>query len=352
MPSNQFLLYGANGYTGRLIARYAAEYGLQPVLAGRNEAAIKALAAELQLPCRVFPLEDSAALEAALRETPAVIHAAGPFAQTARPMVEACLKTGVHYLDINGDISVFELLKTYDAAARQAGIMLMPGAGFDVVPTDCMALLLQQQLPDATHLQLAFASTGGGISHGTATTMLSKAGEGGCVRQNGLIARVPMGHKGMTVDFGPKQLFVMTIPWGDIATAHTTTGIPNIETYTGIPKKLYRLLKLQFLFNWLLRTRWMRRYLQRKIERRPAGPTDEQRARATAYVWGRATNAAGQSITGRLQCPDGYTLTAHASLIIAKKALNGHFKTGYQTPAGCYGAGLVEEVPGVKVISS
>lgn len=351
---NSFLLYGANGYTGELIARYASQYELQPVLAGRREEALTPLAAKLNLPYKVIDLSDTATLLAALKEVKVVIHAAGPFHHTARQMVDACLLTGTHYLDINGDITVFEMLKHYDTAAKQAGIMIMPGAGFDVVPTDCIALLLKRSLPDAVALKLAFATLGGGLSHGTAMSMAGKLGEGGAVRKEGKIIRQPLGQKGMRVDFsagsrgGEKKLFVMSIPWGDIATAHFTTGIPDIETYTGISKGTYRILKLQFLFNWLLRTNFMRNFIKNKINKRPAGPNDEQRSKALALVWGQAMNAAGKTVTARLSGPDGYTLTTYSTLLIAQKVLQGNFKAGYQTPAGMYGEDLVLEVPGVE----
>lgn len=348
MRSNTFLLYGANGYTGELIARYSHEYDLQPVLAGRRKEVIEPLANKLNLPFRVFDLKDEDSLHAALKEVKAVIHAAGPFHFTAKQMIEACLRTGTHYLDINGDITVFEMIKQYDGAAKNAGIMLLPGAGFDVVPTDCVALQLKKLLPDADTLQLAFATIGGGLSHGTASTMVTRLGEKGAVRKNGKIIRRPLGEKGMWVDFGLKKLFVMSIPWGDISTAYTTTGIPDIESYTGISKNVYNLLKLQPLFNGLLRTKFIRRYLQNKINSRPAGPGDEQRSRATSLVWGNATNSKGEQATVRLSGPEGYTLTTHAALIIAKKILQGEFTPGYQTPATAYGENLVMEIPGVK----
>ena len=266
MQSNSFLLYGANGYTGELIARYAAKYNLQPILAGRRKELIEPLANKLNLPYRVFDLDDSAALLAALREVNVVVHAAGPFEFTAKPMLLACLLTGTHYLDINGDITVFEMIKQYDTAAKKAGVMLLPGVGFDVVPTDCLALQAKKSLPDANALQLAFATLGGSISHGTAITMANKLGEGGAVRKDGKITRSPLGHKGMMVDFGIKKLFVMSIPWGDISTAYFTTDIPDIETFTGMSKKTYNILKLQPLFNWLLRTDMVRNFIKKKIK--------------------------------------------------------------------------------------
>lgn len=349
MPGNSFLLYGANGYTGELIARYAAEYNLHPVLAGRREEVLRKLATKLNYPYKVFDLNDSGALSAALKEVSVIVNAAGPFQFTAKPIIEACLQTGTHYIDINGDISVFEFIRKYDDAARRAGVMILPGAGFDVVPTDCAAFLLKKMLPDAIDLKLAFASPGGGLSHGTATTMINKLGEGGAVRKNGKIVREPLGQKGMWVDFGTRRFFVMTIPWGDIATAYYTTGIPDIESYTGISPGIYRLLKVQFLFNWLLRTKFIRRILKKKIDKRGAGPSDGQRNKTTSFVWGQVANSKGEKASVEMHTPDGYTLTVYTTLQIAKKILQGNFTAGYQTPASAYGEDLIAEVPGVKI---
>jgi short subunit dehydrogenase-like uncharacterized protein len=346
MQNNSFLLYGANGYTGELIARLASQYNLSPLLAGRRKEALKPLAEKFGVPYRVIDLSDKGGLLTALRKVKVVIHAAGPFQFTAKQMAEACLITGTHYLDINGDVSVFEMLKEYDDEAKKAGVMILPGAGFDVVPTDCTALLLKKLLPDAVSLKLAFASLGGGLSHGTAMSVVQKLGEGGAARKKGKIIRKPLGQKGMIVDFGLKNLFVMSIPWGDVSTAYFTTGIPDIEAYTGVSKNIYRALKLQFLFNWLLRTNTVRSLIKKRINKRPPGPNDEQRSKSRSLVWGQATNAGGKIVIARLSCPDGYTLTAHSSLLIAKKVLEGNFKPGYQTPASAYGENLVIEVPG------
>jgi len=351
---NSFLLYGANGYTGELLARHAAQYNLHPILAGRREEALKPLATKLNYPYKVFDVADSNTLIAALREVRLVVNAAGPFQFTAKPIIDACLQTGTHYLDVNGDIAVFEMIRQMDGAAKRAGIMLLPGAGFDVVPTDCTALLLKKLLPDAIALKLAFATIGGGLSHGTATTMVNKLGQGGAVRKDGKIVSVPLGQKGMWVDFSNvsnnniERKFAMTIPWGDIATAYFTTGIPDIESYTAISPKVYRLLKIQILFNWLLRTKFIRSIMRKKIDKRPAGPSDQQRSKAMSLVWGQAANGQGETKTVRMSCPDGYTLTMYSTLLLAQNVLQGNLKPGYQTPASAYGEDIVLELPNVK----
>ncbi|MFZ1530226.1 MAG: saccharopine dehydrogenase NADP-binding domain-containing protein [Ferruginibacter sp.] len=348
MEASSFLLYGANGYSGNLIARFAHEYNLKPVLAGRTEASIKPLAQQLQLPYRIIDLNDRMALEAALKEVKLVLHAAGPFQFTAKQMIEACLNSGTHYIDINGDISIFEMIKKYDAAAKEKGIMLLPGAGFDVVPTDCLALYLKNKMQAAVDLKIAFATLGGAVSHGTASSMIHKLGTGSALRRNGSIQMDALGKNGMEIKVAGKDFFVMSIPWGDVSTAYFSTGIPNIETFTGMSKKVYYLLKFQFLFNWLLRTGFMKRILLNRIAKKPAGPTDEERRRAKGYVWAQVTDAAGNKQTATLTCPEGYTITLHASLLIAQKILRGNFKAGYQTPASAYGEDLVLELPGLE----
>ena len=348
MEQNRFLLYGANGYTGQLIAKYSRQYDLQPILAGRKEDQLKSLSNQLGMPYQVVDLNDSLKLRAVVNEVKVVLHAAGPFQFTATQMVEACLQSGTHYIDINGDISVFEFLKQYNEAAKQAGITILPGAGFDVVPTDCTALLLKNLLTDAVSLKLAFATVGGGLSHGTATTMVDKLGAGGNLRRDGKIVKVPLGQHGFWADFGEKKLFVMSRPWGDVSTAYHTTGIPNIETFAGISPAAFRILKLQPLFNWILRTSTVRNFIKKKIDSRAAGPSDDMRRKAKSLIWGQVINEGGKIATVRMVTPDGYTLTAHSSLLIAEKILKGNFVTGYQTPASAYGADLVLEIPGVK----
>jgi short subunit dehydrogenase-like uncharacterized protein len=346
-----FLLYGANGYTGKIITALASQYDLKPILAGRKEVPIRTLAKQFNFSYLIFDLNNQKALLKALENVPLVLHAAGPFRHTAKQMMDACLKTKTHYLDITGEIAVFEMAKKYDELARKAGIMIMPGVGFDVVPTDCLALYLKNKLPDAAKLKIAFATLGGGLSHGTASTMMEGLGEGGAVREKGKIIRKPLGHKGMLIDFGVKKIFVMTIPWGDISTAYYSTGIPNIETYTGIPRRTYKLLKFQALFNWVMRSSLFRKLVRRQIEKRPAGPSDEERKKSKSLVWGEVQNEKGERVTARLTTLDGYTFTAHSGLIIAKKVMNGNFKTGYQTPASAYGPDLVLEVPGSERVS-
>lgn len=349
MQPSSFLLYGANGYTGELIARFAQQYQLQPVLAGRNKQAIEKLANKLKLPFRIVDLDDSTALKNILQEVKLVVHAAGPYDITAKPMIEACMQTSTHYIDLNGDTDVFETLQAYNQQAIEKNIMVLPGAGFDVVPTDCLAMWLKNHLPDANHLEIAFVILGSGLSRGTSITTLQKLGLPGAVRKDGILVPEPVGKRGRWIEFpaDKQRSFMMSIPWGDISTAYFSTGIPNIETYTGISKATWLLLKGQGLFNWLLRTSFMHGIIRKIITSKSPGPGDAKRDKAVSLIWGKVTNPQGQTFTARMRCPEAYSLTAFAVLLIAKKILDGQFKPGYQTPASAYGADLVMEIQGV-----
>lgn len=280
-----------------------------------------------------------------------VIHCAGPFQATAEKVILACLDTQTHYLDITGEYPVFEMMARYDAAAKEKGILVMPGVGFDVVPSDCLALHLSNRLPDATHLQLAFAMSKGGVSRGTARTMVEGLGYGSMIRKNGNLTPIALGEKTMDIDFGSFRRTAMCIPWGDIATAWRSTRIPNIEVYSAVPPAMIRMAKLGQWFNWLLRKRWLKSYLRKKVDARPAGPDDERLNTGKSYLWGRVTDANGRVVEARLQTISGYLLTARACLLIAGKLLSSGVRPGYYTPAQYFGEGLIQEVEGSSVFT-
>ena len=339
-----YLMYGANGYTGTLIGRHALSRGHRPILAGRNGAEVSALAASLGLESRIFGLE---AIDHGLEGVSAVLHCAGPFARTAKLMASACLRAGVHYLDVTGEIVVFDTLAAMDGLARKAGVMLMPGVGFDVVPTDCLAAHLKRRLPTATRLRLGFQIEGG-VSRGTARTMMENLGAGGAVRKRGKIVRVPACWKTRRIDFGLGPTMAMTIPWGDVSTAWHSTGIPDIEVYLAAPISTRIFARLSRHLNWLLASKFVQRRLDRKITSGPAGPSEERRERGASFVWGQALDDRGCRVTSRLRGPEGYTMTALTAGAIVERVLAGEARPGFQTPSRVYGADFILGVPGVE----
>jgi len=348
---SKLLIYGANGYTGKLIAREAAKRGLKPLLAGRNRDEIDALAAELGLTRRVFELNNPAEVTRNLEGVAIVLHCAGPFSRTSAPMLKACLAANAHYLDITGEIDVFEACHRADERAQERGVVVLPGSGFDVVPTDCLAAMLKRRLPDATHLTLAFEA-GGGPSPGTAKTSVEGMGRGGRARINGELTTVPLAwkHRDFLRDGKPRS--AMTIPWGDVYTAFVSTGIPNVETYLAMPPKTIQRMTWMRYIQPLLGLKPVQDYMKRKIERTNPGPSDERRGKSDTYVWGEVRNAAGKEAKLALITPNGYDLTVTAALGIAEHLLRhlGQLGGGYFTPSLLMGADYVLRLPGVKLI--
>lgn len=345
--SSRWLLYGAYGYTGRLIALEAVKRGIRPVLAGRRERPLRALAEELELEFCVLDLDDRDGLARELEDCELVLNCAGPFVRTAQPMIAACLSAGCHYLDITGEIDTFRHAHRRDAEAREAGIALVPGTGFDVVPTDCLAMKLAEALPGARHLVLAFEAHGG-WSPGTARTSIEGLGKGGCVRKDGELKRVPLAWKVREFVFNNRRGKAVTIPWGDVYTAYVSTGIPNIEVYMSAPSRAIRTLRLLRWFRWLLAVPFVQRYLQKQAGGSAKGPDEGRRARTFAYLLGEVDDGHGNRVSGRMITPNGYSLTVHASLGIVARGLEQGFPPGYHTPGQLMGAEYAMSLPGVE----
>lgn len=340
------LIYGANGYTGALTARMAAARGQRPILAGRNAPEVERLARELGFTSRVFALDDSRKVDAGLEGVKVVLHCAGPFSRTAKPMAEACLRRKVHYLDITGEAEVFESLAARNPEARTAGVMLLPGSGFDVVPSDCLAAHLKRRLPTARRLTLGFQALGR-LSRGTAITMAENFHRGGLVRRGGVLTRVPAAWKTRTIDFGRGPVTAMTIPWGDVSTAFHSTAIPDIEVYTPAPLSLRVLARLSRYARPLLASGTVQRFLKARIRSGPPGPTDAERARGKCLLWGEVEDASGRRVVSRLRTPEGYTTTALAALAIVERVLAGEPRPGFQTPSLAFGPDFVLGLEGV-----
>jgi short subunit dehydrogenase-like uncharacterized protein len=343
----KWLIYGANGYTGRLIAEEAARRGLRPILAGRNAGAIDPLAKRLRLPVRAFALDNPAAVRAGLKDIGLVLHCAGPFSATCAPMLEGCLDVGAHYLDITGEIDVFAHCHAQHERARKRGIVVMPGTGFDVVPTDCLAAQLKRELPGATSLVLGFDAAGG-PSPGTALTGVEGLGKGGRARIGGKLVRVPLAWKTRSFDRDGESRFAMTIPWGDVYTAHLSTGIPDIEVYMAVPPSAAKNLRRIRWLGGLLGLAPVQAWLKAQVGRKVRGPSDEVRASSESRVWGEVRDAAGNEIKAQLRTPNGYALTVTASLGIVERLLSGSPPPGgYRTPSQLMGADYVLDLPGV-----
>lgn len=342
-----WLIYGANGYTGELVAKEAIAHEQRPVLAGRSADKLAPIADRLGLDHVAVTLDNHKALRAALADVDVVAHCAGPFSATSRNMIDACLDTGTHYLDITGEIDVFEEIYARDDEAAQAGVVLLPGGGFDVVPTDCLAAMLAERLPEASELELAF-TVAGGISPGTLKTAIEGMGAGGRARVDGELRSVPMGHRTQVAEFpsGPKR--VTAIPWGDLSSAYRSTHIPTITTYTVLPGGDLIGRGHQLLAP-LLRMPSVQKAGLSLVDRLITGPSEGKQIASKSEVWGRARHADGRAVSGALTLPATYTFTATAVVAGVARLLAGDVPPGAHTPSSAFGADFVTTLDGVSM---
>ena len=340
--AKRWMIYGANGYTGQLVAELAKARGHAPILAGRSLEKVKPLADKLGFEARAFPLD---AVKDGLREVSCVLHCAGPFSATSAPMVDACLESGASYLDVTGELRVIEAVLGRDDEAKAKGLSLLPAVGFDVVPSDCLALALKERLPGARSLELAFASEGRS-SPGTMKTAIEALPEGGAIRRGGELVRVPSAHEVIEAPFHDRPRRCMAIPWGDLASAWVSTGIPDITVYMAAPSKLIRAARLSRFFAPALRIKALRELVQARIGATVRGPDEAVRATKKVELWGRVRDAGGGTVEGTLTVPEGYTFTAEAALESTLRVFRGEVRSGALTPAQAFGSRFVATLPG------
>ncbi|RRO19217.1 saccharopine dehydrogenase [Saccharopolyspora rhizosphaerae] len=343
-----WMIYGANGFTGRLVADLAVERGERPVVAGRDPGKVAAFAAPRGLESRIFDLSEPARVAEMLHDIDVVAHCAGPFSATAAPVVEACLRSGTHYLDITGEIDVFESIFARHEDARAAGVVLLPGSGFDVVPTDCLAAMVAAELPGATNLDLAFQA-GGRISPGTLKSALEGAALGGRARVDGELRTVPLAWRRREVAFpsGPRQ--VTSLPWGDVATAYRSTGIGTITTFARLPVPEVG-DGVGKLGQKVLGSAPVQRAGKAAIGAFVKGPGRATRQHSWVEVFAEATDAEGRSVSAALIGPDTYDMTADAVLRSVSALVADAPAPGAHTPATAFGADFIRRLHGVKII--
>ncbi len=347
MKNNEWLIYGAYGYTGKLIVEEAVKRGHKPILAGRSGEKLKPMSDSLGLRMAVFGLNDKDALKKLLSEVKLVFNAAGPFVNTSEPIIQACLEAGTNYMDITGEIPVFQKTFSYDEKAKERGIVVMSGVGFDVVPTDCMARYVSDHVMGAKELELAFSGLGN-PSAGTFKTILNMLPEGDFIRRDGKLTPYTFGRGAKKIKFINKTCTAIPIPWGDLETAYRSTGIPNITTYMVYPDYAVPIIRYGTPFIKGIIKMNMIKALSRKLaDRFISGPDERMLNEGHSYVWAMAKNEKGERKEAWLDTVEGYRFTAIASVLGIEKVFQLKLK-GALTPAMAFGADFVLEVKGTK----
>lgn len=350
-----WLIYGANGYGAKLIIEEAFKRGLRPILAGRNEEKISQLARRWNLQYLVFSLNDIDNVSSILKNYFLVLNCAGPFVSTAKILIQACLKSNTHYLDITGEIDVFEYAKKIDDEAKKAKVLITPGIGFDVVPSDCFAMYLKKNLPTANRLIIGI-DTPRSYSAGTAKTIFNSLLKGGLVRQKGELVKVPMYHKIRKMKFSNKVSTVATVPYADLASSYHSTKIPNIEVYMrfssvdNVVTKIVSKLSLFFSFPAI---KW---FIDKCIELFIRGPSEIERKSTFVDFYGEVIDENGNVFMATMVTANGYDVNTKISVDIvdhifklSDSRIESDSLCGYKTPAMLLGDDFVLHVPNVSI---
>ena len=347
-----WLIYGASGYTGEIIAKEAISRGHKPILAGRSAEKLKPLAESLGLSYRVFNLNKPHEMEEGLKDVELVLHCAGPFIHTSEPMIQACLQFGINYLDITGEIPVLENTFSYHAKAIEKKIVLISSVGFDVVPTDCMAKYVSEALPNASSLEIAFVAISS-PSQGTAKSMVEMLPKGGRIRKSGKLEFYPLGRGSKKVQFSDGvERTILPIPWGDLASAFVSTKISNITTYSHYPESFIKALPfLESSIRYLTDFEIVRTTLQKIIEFTVEGPNEEMRKTGKSLVYVKASDEAGNFKEAWLETLEGYLFTAKSSILCVESVLNAR-PIGAITPSLAFGKDFIMQIPGTKRMDS
>jgi short subunit dehydrogenase-like uncharacterized protein len=323
--TSKLLIYGATGYTGKLIAARAKEAGPDFAIAGRDAVKVAAMANALGVPYGVFGVDDPAALRAGLNGYAVVLNCAGPFARTAQPIIEACIDSGVHYLDITAEYKVYALAEASAARASAAGVMLLPGVGWDVVPSDCLALYVAGKVDRPQRLRMAL-EVAGAVSRGSATSVAEILGVGLLVRTDGVIMAAPDARPA-AFDFGAGMVDASPLSFGDLVTAWKSTGIPNIAMFVhmkgGAPST--------------------------DAATMPDGPSAEERDAHRASVVAEVTGADGTIFCARIDTINSYSYTPLAAIEASRRVLAGEHRPGFETPAALFGAAFAEGIAGTAI---
>ena len=339
-----FLIYGSYGYTGRLVVEECDRRGVDVVVAGRDAEKVEKQADRWGYEGRVFSLDEA---EEGVEGADAVLNCAGPFSKTHGALVDACLGEGADYLDITGEVDVFESIACRDGEARDADVTLVPGVGFDVVPSDCLAAYLADGVEEPSYLALALRSLPN-VSPGTARTVVESLGKNGVVRRDGELRDVPPAWKTRHADFGDGRgkVEVTTMPLGDVVTAYRSTGIENIECYVDLPRPARLLARTSRYTAPLLRAKPTQSLLKTVADAVAEGPDEKERVEETGNVWGEVRGKDDKTKIARLRTPEPYALTARTASAALERV--DEADSGYQTPATAFGADFIVEFDGVE----
>lgn len=335
-------VYGASGFTGKLVVAELARQGIEPVLAGRDPARLRAVAGRIGAETRTAGIDDPDALRRAFQDCAAVINCVTPFDSFGEPVLRAAIAAECHYVDTSGEQGYLaRIFDTYAEQAERAGVTVLPAMTDDGLPGDLIASLTAARLgdvdADADAITIADLRVPGGASRGTARTALSNAEEfagGGLLYENGrFLAGRPAGPMTITPPGSTEPVAVARFPLPGVVTvprhvaARRVEGVLRAEVagiFTAITAEL--------------------------VDSMPEGPDEDARRAGRWLMMAQATSADGRRARGVVHGTDVYGSTAVIAVEGARRLAAGAAKPGVLAPAQVVDpAGFLDTLAGYGV---
>jgi len=336
LTNTRILIYGANGYTGRLTARAFLGRGVRTILAGRGNA-VRQFAGIVGLEARIFQVEDAAEH---LSDIDILINVAGPFGKTQGPLMDACIATGTHYLDVCGKKKEVETAVERHHRAREAGVVLLPTAGFGVAPPDIAAGVAISSI-EVPLQAMTLAATFGGVSRGPLYSVLSEVDESGVAWRNGQYEVAhPAAEAVKKTVFGQEVSGVNNPLRADLLTVPHASRVQHYQSFMKLPGFAVSMMRGKL--------GWLRRFLLKRLHWLPEGPSAKQMKKGYTPVYAEASNADGRVARVQMKGQEAYVLTAECLLLLSARVAGSETTGGFTTPAQWIGTDI-EEVEGVEL---
>ena len=348
MIQNDWLIYGANGYTGRILVEQAAKQGHKPVIAGRSPEKIKPLAEQYDLPYSILDLHDINALSEKVADFKLISNFAGPFPLTARPIAEACLENGINYIDVSGDLNTIQYIFDLNEKARAKSIVMIPAAGFITYATECLAHYIAEQIDETKFIELGVYIIGG-TSRGTAISTVDSIKDGCLIRKDHQLIPVKFGKDTKKIPFPDGRKPAWAVPLAELLTVHKALTIPDIKVFNVMPHFLHLLRLIAPLIQKTMKIEVFKRIAKKIAAKQPEGPTREQNLNTKSYLWARAGDKIGNEKQAWLETPEAYYFTALLNIRFAEVILGSDLK-GSITPSEAFGKDLIFDFEKVKIM--
>jgi short subunit dehydrogenase-like uncharacterized protein len=238
----------------------------------------------------------------------------------------ACIEANVDYLDITAEINTYRLAEQWNVSAAAAGVMLLPGVGWDVVPTDSLAAHVARRVANPFALRIAL-QVPGAMSRGSAMSVGEIIGAGVLARIDGELVSTPDAQP-HHFDFGDGQVLCAPLSFGDLVTSWHTTRIPNIAMFVHICADAFPEGDLSLL---------------------PDGPSEQEREAHRARAVAEVTSVDGVVARSMIETVNGYTFTSLAAIEAARRVLRGERQTGFATPVSVFGIEFASSIAGTII---